>query len=151
MILQYEAPYQIVPQIEGDVGLDIRSIEDVVLKPGETRVIKTGVKLKLPKGYEAQVRPRSSISKRGVLIHLGTVDNGYRGEVGVTATNLASSGDKNWCEVSLDHPRTIKIRKNDRIAQLVIKKYEEVELIKVQEVDENTKRGSKGYGSTGVK
>lgn len=151
MILQYEAPYQIVPQIEGDVGLDIRSIEDVVLRPGETRVIKTGVKLKLPKGYEAQVRPRSSISKRGVLIHLGTVDNGYRGEVGVTATNLASSGDKNWCEVSLGHPRTIKIRKNDRIAQLVIKKYEEVELIKVQEVDENTKRGSKGYGSTGVK
>lgn len=149
MILKYEAPYEIKAQLQGDVGLDIKSIEDVVLRPGETRVVKTGLRVELPAEYEAQVRPRSSISKKGILIHLGTVDNGYRGEIGVTATNLASSGDKNWCEVSLDHPRTIKIRKNDRIAQLVVKKYEEVELIKVQEVEDNTDRGSKGYGSTG--
>ena len=149
MILKYEAPYEIKAQLKGDVGLDVKSIEDVILRPGETRVVKTGLRVELPAGYEAQVRPRSSVSKKGILIHLGTVDNGYRGEIGVTATNLASSGDKNWCEVSLDHPRTIKIRKNDRIAQLVIKKYEEVELIKVQEIESNTERGNKGYGSTG--
>lgn len=149
MILKYEAPYEIKAQLQGDVGLDIKSIEDVVLRPGETRVVKTGLRIELPAGYEAQVRPRSSVSKKGILVHLGTVDNEYRGEVGVTVTNLASSGDKSWAEVSLSHPKTYKIKKGDRIAQLVVKKYEEVELIKVQEVEDNTERGNKGYGSTG--
>lgn len=149
MILKYEAPYEIKAQLKGDVGLDIKSIEDVILRPGETRVVKTGLRVELPAGYEAQVRPRSSISKKGILIHLGTVDNEYRGEIGVIVTNLASSGDKSWTEVSLSHQKTYKIKKGDRVAQLVVKKYEEVELIKVQEVEDNTERGNKGYGSTG--
>lgn len=120
----------------GDVGYDLKSTEEVLILAGDTKKIDTGIQLELPEGYEAQVRPKSGISLKGILIHFGTVDNGFRGTVGVTITNLTS--------------KTIKIENKEKIAQLVIKKYEYDALpVEVIEINENTERGEDGYGSTG--
>lgn len=119
---------------ETDSGLDIRTKEEVILRPLETAVIPTGIAIELALGYEAQIRPRSSISKQGVITAFGTIDNGYRGEVKVTLTN--SSGKK------------ITIEQRERIAQLVIMP---VITPKVEYVSEltPTERGEGGHGSTG--
>lgn len=121
---------------QGDVGYDLKSTEEVLILAGDTKKIDTGIQLELPAGYEAQVRPKSGISLKGILIHFGTVDNGFRGTVGVTITNLTL--------------QTIKIENKEKIAQLVIKKYEYDALpVEVIEINENTERSDSGYGSTG--
>ncbi|MDP2089234.1 MAG: dUTP diphosphatase [Flavobacteriaceae bacterium] len=120
-------------------GMDIRAhIEQpIILKPLERVVVKTGLFIALPVGYEAQVRPRSGLAAKfgiGVLNSPGTIDADYRGEIGVILVNLSKDD--------------FTINDGDRIAQMVVAKHERVEWLKVEVLDE-TSRGSGGFGSTG--
>lgn len=122
-------------------GMDLRAYlqEPVTLKPLERALIPTGLYIELPVGYEAQVRPRSGLAlKKGisVLNTPGTIDADYRGEIGVILINLSNE--------------EVKIESGERICQMVIAKHEQAELINVEVLNE-TKRGSGGFGSTGVK
>ena len=122
-------------------GMDLRANieEPIVLHPMERRLIPTGLYIALPEGFEAQVRPRSGLAlKHGltVLNAPGTIDADYRGEVGVVLINLSQED--------------FVINDGERIAQLVIARYEQVQLQLVEELDE-TERGAGGYGHTGVK
>ena len=123
---------------EGDSGMDLYSAVDCVLKPGEIMSVPTGIKIAVPNGYEAQIRPKSGIALKSgvsVLNTPGTVDAGYRGEVGVILINL---GKENFV-----------IAKNSKIAQLVVCPVEKAEIIVVDSLDE-TSRGEGGFGSTGL-
>lgn len=122
-------------------GMDLRANleEPVVLHPMERRLIPTGLHVALPEGYEAQVRPRSGLAlKHGltVLNAPGTIDADYRGEIGVVLVNLSQED--------------FTINDGERIAQLVVARYEQVEFSLVETLDE-TERGEGGYGHTGVK
>jgi len=121
-------------------GMDLRANlnEDILLRPGERKLIPTGIYIALPDGYEAQVRPRSGLAiKHGITVlnSPGTIDADYRGEVKVILVNL-SDGD-------------FIIKNGDRIAQMVINKVEHVEWENVAELDE-TERGAGGFGHTGI-
>ena len=123
---------------EGDAGMDLYSAEECVLKPGERKLINTGIKIALPIGYEAQVRPKSGLAlKHGISIvnTPGTIDAGYRGLVGVIAINHGSE--------------EFKIEKNQKIAQMVINKIESANVVEVDSLDD-TSRGEGGFGSTGL-
>ncbi|MBJ33213.1 MAG: dUTP diphosphatase [Flavobacteriaceae bacterium] len=122
-------------------GMDLRAYttEPITLQPLERGLIKTGLFMELPKGVEAQVRPRSGLAlKKGisVLNSPGTIDADYRGEIGVIVINLSSE------------PFTIA--SGDRIAQLVIAKHERADWKEVKSLKE-TERGLGGFGSTGIK
>jgi len=122
-------------------GADIRAAvdEDVVLQPGERKLIPSGFCMALPAGFEAQVRPRSGLAIKhgiGVLNSPGTIDADYRGEVGVI---LINHGDM-----------AFHIQRGDRIAQMVIAALPAVDFIEVSEL-EDTERGSGGFGSSGRK
>jgi dUTP pyrophosphatase len=122
-------------------GMDLRANidESITLKPLERTIVKTGIFMELPLGYEAQVRPRSGLAfKKGVTVlnSPGTVDADYRGEVGVILVNFSSE--------------EFIIEDGERIAQMVIAKHEQANWIEVDVLDE-TERGSGGFGSTGVK
>lgn len=122
----------------GDAGMDLKSVEDLTIAPGRRALVHTGLQMALPFGYEAQVRPRSGLAlKAGVTVlnTPGTIDAGYRGEVGVI---LANFGEADFV-----------VRKGDRIAQLVIAP---VTIATIAEVDqfEASERGEGGFGSTGV-
>ena len=121
-----------------DAGMDVRSVEDLTLAPGKRALVHTGLVMLLPPLYEAQVRPRSGLAlKNGVTVlnSPGTIDSGYRGEVGVILINL---GDADFA-----------VRKGDKVAQLVIAPVTQPDVVEVSEIDE-TDRGSSGFGSTGV-
>ena len=125
----------------GSAGLDIRANidESISLKPFERKLIKTGLFLEIPVGYEAQVRPRSGFAlKNGVTVlnTPGTIDADYRGEVGVILINLSQEN--------------VEIHSGDRIAQLVFAKVEQAEWNEVETLSE-TERGAGGFGSTGKK
>lgn len=122
-------------------GMDLRAniMESIVLKPLERAIVKTGLFIELPIGFEAQVRPRSGLAaKKGITVlnSPGTVDADYRGEIGVILVNLSNED--------------FTIENGERIAQLVIAKHERAEWIHVEELSE-TSRGEGGFGSTGVK
>ena len=122
-------------------GMDLRAnIEEAFeLKPLERRLVPTGLYMALPEGYEAQVRPRSGLAlKYGITVlnTPGTIDADYRGEVGVVLVNLSNE--------------PFSIEPGERIAQMVIAKYEQVELEEVEILDE-TERGAGGYGHSGTK
>ena len=130
----------IVPKYahEGDAGVDLYSAEEYLLKAGERVLVSTGIKIAVPMGFEAQVRPKSGLAlKHGVSVcnTPGTVDSGYRGEVGVIAIN---HGNEDF-----------KIDKGKKIAQMVIKKVEAAEFEEVDELEESA-RGEGGFGSTGT-
>ncbi|WP_433947472.1 dUTP diphosphatase [Brevundimonas diminuta] len=125
----------------GSAGMDLRAAlgegETVVLEPGQRKLIPTGLKIALEPGYEAQVRPRSGLAlKHGISASNspGTIDSDYRGEVGVILINLGEL--------------PFEIKRGDRIAQMVIARYEQAQMIEVEAVDE-TARGAGGFGSTG--
>ncbi len=121
-----------------DAGMDVRSVEDLTISPGKRALVHTGLVMLLPPLYEAQVRPRSGLAlKSGVTVlnAPGTIDSGYRGEVGVI---LANFGDADF-----------QVKKGDKIAQIVIAPVTQPEIVETTEVDE-TDRGSGGFGSTGV-
>jgi len=123
---------------EGDSGLDLYAAEEYTLKPMERKLISAGIKIAVPPGYEAQVRPKSGLAlNHGISIvnTPGTVDAGYRGVVGVILINLS---DKDF-----------KVEKNKKIAQMVITKVERVNVEMVEKLDD-TKRGEGGFGSTGL-
>jgi len=122
-------------------GMDLRAniSENVTLKPLQRAIVKTGLFIELPVGFEAQVRPRSGLAaKKGITVlnAPGTVDADYRGEIGVILVNLSDA--------------VFTIENGERIAQLVIAKHERAEWIEVEELSE-TSRGAGGFGSTGVK
>jgi len=127
-------------ETSASAGMDLRANLDnaVILKPLERTIIKTGLFIALPNGYEAQVRPRSGLAAKNgitVLNAPGTIDADYRGEIGVILVNLSNE------------PFTIN--NGERIAQLIIAKYEQANWEEVT-VLEDTKRGKGGFGSTGV-
>lgn len=123
----------------GSAGMDLKAnLESpVILAPMERKLISTGIKIQLPQGYEAQVRPRSGLAlKHGisVLNSPGTVDSDYRGDIGVILINLSNT--------------PFEIVPGERIAQLVIAKHEQITWIPVEALDESD-RGEGGFGSTG--
>lgn len=123
----------------GDAGADLRSSIDIVLEPGARALIPTGVAIALPEGYVGLVHPRSGLaSKHGITIvnAPGTVDSGYRGELKV-------------CLLNTDAENAFEIHRGDRIAQLVIQKYETANFVLVQELP-SSERGASGFGSTGT-
>ena len=123
----------------GSAGMDIHAMlaEAVTLHPGERRLIPTGLKIELPEGYEAQVRPRSGLAlKYGVTVlnTPGTIDSDYRGEIGVVLINLGQED--------------FEVKNGDRIAQMVVAPFAQVKWNEVLILD-NTVRGEGGYGHTG--
>lgn len=148
----------------GDSGMDIRSIEKVIIGPGETKLIHTGIRLGIPKGYEVQIRPRSGVSLKTNL-HIanspGTIDSSYTGELGIIVRNLSQkyiADEKSNYIMSIDgvencEHATYIIPEGFRIAQMVVCKVEEATLIRVENEDElkDTSRGGGGFGSTGLK
>jgi dUTP pyrophosphatase len=125
---------------EGSAGMDLRAANenDILIPKGKTALIPTGIAIALPLGYEAQVRPRSGLALKKsvtVLNTPGTVDSDYRGEVGVI---LINHGEEDFV-----------VKKGERIAQMVIAKYEFAELEFVRDLSE-TERGEGGFGSTGT-
>ena len=130
-----EAPSYAHP---GDAGADLRAREDVVLQPGERKLVPTGVSIALPDGFVALIHPRSGLAtKQGLTIvnAPGTVDAGYRGEIAVTLLNT-------------DVREAIELRRGDRIAQMVIQRVEYAQFVPVSELSESV-RGAGGFGSTG--
>ena len=122
----------------GDAGMDVRSVADLEIGPGERALVPTGLVMALPPGYEAQVRPRSGLAlKRGVTVlnSPGTIDEGYRGEVGVILANFGNE--------------PFPVRKGDRIAQIVVAPVVQARVEETFETD-YTDRGAGGFGSTGI-
>lgn len=140
----YTEPGVKIPEYktEGSVGFDIASNEDetINLSPGERRLIHTGIYLEIPIGYELQIRPRSGLSlKNGFVPVLGTIDNDYRGEIGIIAMNLGTNTN-------------FTVKKGDRIAQGVISPIINAFFKQVDSIDKLSKseRGTNGFGSTGI-
>jgi len=121
-----------------DAGMDLRSVDELTIEPGGRALVHTGLVVLLPPMYEAQVRPRSGLAlKNGVTVlnTPGTIDSGYRGEVGVILANFGNA--------------PFAVRKGDKIAQMVIAPVTQPEIVETETVDE-TDRGAGGFGSTGV-
>jgi dUTP pyrophosphatase len=124
----------------GSAGMDLTASidEDIIIKSGEIKLIKTGIAIALEKGFEAQIRPRSGLAlKNGITVlnTPGTIDSDYRGEI---------------CVILINHSKLdFVVSRGMRIAQMIIAKYEQAEIIEVENLDE-TIRGKSGFGSTGV-
>lgn len=158
-------PDAVIPQYahKGDAGFDLVAVEDVIIEPGETKLIPTGLAFEIPQGYEMQIRPRSGISLKTKLRQsncIGTIDAGYRGEVKGMFDNISTD---NWSNMArfidnkYDHdskdkyaPGTYIIRKGDRIGQGIIQRVPDVTLVEVNELSDS-ERGAGGFGSSGVK
>jgi dUTP pyrophosphatase len=130
-----------LPEYEsiGAAGMDLKAdiLEPMILKAKSSIVIPTNIHIQLPEGCEAQVRGRSGLAfKYDIIAHLGTIDADYRGAIGVKLFNFSDND--------------FVVRPGERIAQLVISKYEKIEWEEVSELNE-TERGEKGFGSTGMK
>ena len=126
---EYETP--------GSAGLDVRCTKDFAIDTGGRELVPTGLFVEIPRGYEIQVRPRSGLAiKHGITVlnTPGTIDADYRGEIGVILINHG--------------PRSVEFEKGDRIAQLVLCKVEHIEWLPTDSLT-GTKRGDKGFGSTG--
>jgi dUTP pyrophosphatase len=124
----------------GSAGIDLQAgiDEDIIIKPNETKLIKTGIAIALENGFEAQIRPRSGLALKNSITVLntpGTIDCDYRGEI---------------CVILINHGKQdFVVSKGMRIAQMVISQYQQAEIIEVEDLDE-TARGKGGFGSTGV-
>ncbi len=154
---------------KGDAGMDVRANEDILIPPGETRIIKTGLKIAVEPGYEIQVRPRSGCSaktKLRVANTPGTIDSGYRDEIGVILENI--SKDYFWDNDTIHKiPETDEyifgidskkspngyylIKKGDRIAQLIFNKVETPELDIIKDITNVEGNRNGGFGSSGTK
>jgi dUTP pyrophosphatase len=129
---RYETP--------GSAGMDLSAVleEEITIAPGGRALIPTGLAMELPAGFEAQIRARSGLAaKHGIALAngVGTIDSDYRGEIKVALINLGQED--------------FKVKDGDRIAQMVISRYERAELIKVEELS-GTQRGAGGFGHTGL-
>jgi dUTP pyrophosphatase len=133
----------IIPQYahgpDEDAGMDLCSVESITIFPGETKLVSTGLAIELPPGYEAQIRPRSGLAlKYSITLpnSPATIDPGYRGEIRVILQNLGRE--------------PFQVEPGERIAQMVIAKYEAVEWKDAEEADlSDSARGAGGFGSTG--
>ncbi len=128
-------------ETEGASGMDLRAAVEgrVVLNPGEVRLIPTGLVVSLPRGYEAQIRPRSGLALKhgiGMVNSPGTIDSDYRGEIGLIMINWGKE--------------PFVIQRGDRVAQMVISKVYRAEFLEADDL-ESTNRGGKGFGHSGVK
>lgn len=143
----------------GDAGMDVTAAENTIIRPGETVIVPTGLKLAIPEGYEIQVRPRSGISYRTSLRlsnSPGTIDSGYRDELGIIITNTSPvcsyNGDK---VLTLDggsgETGIYRIKMGDRIAQIVLQEIPRMRLTVVKSVKGIGEDRGGGFGSTGVK
>ena len=127
-------------ETEGASAMDIRAAvqEQVVLNPGEVRLIPTGLAVSIPPGYEAQIRPRSGLALRhgiGMANSPGTIDSDYRGEIGLVMIN--------WGQ------KPFPIKRGDRIAQMLITRVYKAEMMEVADLDQ-TSRGGDGFGHSGI-
>lgn len=127
-------------QTSGAAGMDIRAFvpSDIKIKPGEVKLVPTGLYLEIPKGYEIQVRARSGLALKnsiGVANGIGTIDSDYRGELCVILVNFGQD--------------EFVVNNGDRIAQMVLNKYEPIEFVVDEELS-STERGEGGFGSSGV-
>ncbi len=123
----------------GDAGLDLFSVDDIMILPGESKLIKTGIQIELPKGTEAQIRPRSGLALKNQITVLntpGTIDEGYRGEIGVILINHGK--------------QEFHVEKGMKIAQMVVKPVFTVTIKEIEELTDTT-RGEGGFGSTGIR
>lgn len=123
---------------KGDAGMDLFSVEHTVINPMERKLIHTGIKIQLPENTEAQIRPRSGLAlKNGITVlnTPGTIDEGYRGEIGIILINLSNEA--------------FVVEEKMKIAQMVIKPVITPEIEAVNELNETT-RGEGGFGSTGI-
>ena len=138
-VLEYAKDLPLISyQTDGSSGMDLYSanISDITLKPLERISIPTGICMSIPLGYEAQIRPRSGLFiKNGIYANFGTIDSDFRGEICVLIINLSK----------ID----FIIKRGMRIAQIIFNKIEKVDLEASVELD-NTIRGEKGFGSTGL-
>jgi dUTP pyrophosphatase len=123
----------------GDAGADLVCIEEVLLMPGERRLVPTGVAIALPAGYVGLVHPRSGLASKhgiGIVNTPGTIDSGYRGELKI-------------CLINLDPRETVSLPVGSRIAQLVIQEVTTAHFVEMQNLDD-TERSDQGFGSTGI-
>ena len=123
---------------DSDAGCDLYSRVDLLINPGERKLIPTGIALEIPPGYAGFIQPRSGLALErgiGIVNSPGLIDSGYRGEVAVILINL-------------DRGKSFKVKKGDKVCQLVIQKVETPDIKVVEELD-NTERGPAGWGSTG--
>lgn len=122
----------------GDAGMDLVASVELSIEPGETKLVKTGIAIELPEGYEAQVRPRSGMALKKSITVLntpGTIDAGYRGEVGV---------------ILINHSKDVfNVSKGMKVAQMVISEFISAEIEEAEELTD-TSRGEGGFGSTGT-
>ncbi len=124
---------------QGDAGMDIYAAEEVVLHPGETLIIPAGLKVAIPEGYEIQIRPRSGMSFKTPLRIAnspGTIDAGYRDEIGIIVHNTSSK-------------ESYTIKTGDRIAQMVLQEVPEIKWLPVESVDSLGENRGGGFGSSG--
>ena len=133
------APGAVMPTYatEGDSGVDLYPIQNGLITPNARGVlINTGIRVELPKGFEIQIRGKSGNNIRTPLrVALGTIDEGYRGTIGVIVDNLSDE--------------IIEISKDKAIAQAVLQQVPKMRFVEVEQLDENTERGSGGFGSSG--
>ena len=134
--MKYKCDYNLIKGHDTDSGYDLKTKYAFKLLPNETKLIPTGLYLELDKHIEAQVRPKSSISAKGILVHFGTVDSDYRGEVQVVMQNLNQHG--------------VEFEAGQKIAQIVFNEKTEVFFEQTEDISNDTQRGSGGFGSTGA-
>ena len=123
---------------KGDAGVDLYAAEDYLLKPMERKLIGTGIKIEIPYGYEAQIRPKSGLALEHGISHansIGTIDSSYKGEIKIPMINFS---DKQY-----------KIEKGKKIGQMVFAKVEEAVFEEIEELEATT-RNEQGFGSTGL-
>ena len=123
---------------KGDSGVDLYAAEDYLLKPMERKLVATGIKIAIPYGYEAQIRPKSGLAVEHGISHancIGTIDSSYRGEIKIPMINFGNA--------------PYKIEKGKKIGQMIFAKVEEAVFEEVDELGETT-RNEKGFGSTGL-
>ena len=121
----------------GDAGLDLYSADDLDIQPAEAKVVRTGIAIELPRGTEAGIRPRSGLAREWAVTVLnspGTIDEGYRGEIGVVLINHGA--------------RRFRVKRGMRIGQLVVQHRLHVEVVEVESL-KTTERGEGGFGSSG--
>ena len=156
---------------DGDSGMDVRAIEDIDIAPGETKLIDTGIKVAIPKGYEIQVRAKSGRSLKTKLRmgnSIGTIDSNYRGSIGIIAENIEPKikdidyeaiwdyelGAIDCLKIkSITYGSSIHIAKGEKIAQLVLCKVEKANFVQVDNINDipSDGRADGGFGSTGDK
>jgi len=117
-----------------DAGMDLYSLEDVILEPSQGKVTKTGIAMAIPQGFVGMVADRSSLGKRGVKTAGGIIDAGYRGEIHIVLWNISAE--------------PIQLKRGERIAQLLILPIATPAVVEVAKLDD-TQRGANGFGSTG--